>query len=114
MPKPKYDLETLRKKCGGYGNVGIGARQFEFVFQQYDVEKARADDAEKQTSTLQNRIVWLAKCLAALDNKCPLNVLGYTPCGWICHKSNQTPCTHDQAADCWQTVSIIVAGGSNV
>lgn len=113
MAKLKYDLETLREKCTGYGNVGVGARQLEFVLQQHDAEKSRADDAEKQVKSLQNRLDWMAKSLAALDNKCPLNVLGYTPCGWICHKSNQTPCTHDQAADCWQTVSIIVAGGSN-
>ena len=54
MGKSKYDLETLRKKCRSErGNIGIGKRQLNLLFLQYDVEKTRADVAERSLAGLQ-------------------------------------------------------------
>ena len=71
MAKAKYNLEDLRAKCRGYGNVGVGARQLEFVFSELDAQKDRADTAavsythldvyKRQNLFLPNQTIWSRK-----------------------------------------------------
>lgn len=74
MAKPKYSLEDLRKKCGPEkSNIGIGARQLEFVFTHYDLQKNRADQAEASLSGLQRGMHNMAIELERYAG-CPLGV----------------------------------------
>lgn len=85
MAKPKYNLEDLRAKCRGYGNVGVGARQLEFVLSELDAQKGRADAAERAAEALQERVEayqWLLEVEqvnlwygAPIDSDCLVNAL---------------------------------------
>lgn len=85
MAKPKYNLEDLRAKCRGYGNVGVGARQLEFVFSELDAQKDRADAAERAAKELQERVEayqWLLEVEqidlwhgSPIDSNCLVNAL---------------------------------------
>lgn len=85
MSKPKHNLEDLRAKCRGYGNVGVGARQLEFVFSELDAQKDRADAAERAAKDLQERVEayqWLLEVEqvnlwygAPIDSDCLVNAL---------------------------------------
>ena len=74
MDKKKYDLETLRKKCGSEtSNIGLGKHQLKFIFQQYDVEKDRAEVAERSLAGLQQGLRELAVELEKWAG-CPMGV----------------------------------------
>lgn len=83
--KPKYNLEDLRAKCRGDGNVDVGARQLEFVFSELDAQKGRADVAERSAKNLQERVEayqWLLEVEqvnlwygAPIDSDCLVNAL---------------------------------------
>ena len=85
MSKLKYNLEDLRAKCRGYGYVGVGARQLEFVFSELDAQKDRADAAERVAKDLQERVEayqWLLEVEqidlwhgSPIDSNCLVNAL---------------------------------------
>ena len=97
MARPKYDLETLREKCTGYGNVGVGARQLGFVFQQYDAEKARANLAEMNLTGLQQGVRNLATELEKWAG-CPMGVQIVPMSFGLCDSCSKRG---EDVVDCW-------------